>query len=589
MNHGEDGNGDCETRIVFGTDAREAIGNSITSGKLLMLYVEDPSESFKSSESSEQIDWIKHVLQENPIVTQETKAIIRDAFVTLKISKGSDDYENFLSVIPSFANVLTPCILFIFSGQIIDLLPKDIDTTTVNARVQNLVTKLRGIHPPNQPQTTNQERGQNEVPSTPQSTASAPHIPAQTSSPTPTGVQATLAPSTPHADSSSNSTLKTSAAVKKQEQKSLKEESAEIAAQIYRENLLKKQRQAKMDRERILHLMEQDRRELKNRNLERIRSQEGQSDATPNIDTKSSIPHENLHNARLQNSDIYTIQLKLFDGSTTRHKFKSLDKLSTIRDFVLSQYPDYNSQPFYFFKNVDRVTFGDADENKSLLLLNLNMSTLILKPIEPEENLKVAHAKDPTPSTFSWLKNRMHSYLWPGQHTSVHESSSSPLAHTSDTLSSSSASNASSGYVEERLRQRNHGEEESDTDSMYHTPILRSSTPSTTSIRPIMSSFNLYGSQGLLNISSALPSTSNIPQLAEDQQNTGMVPETSNINTVGTTCSSALNSSVSLPDDAATTRANPTRATYTVQNVDETIRVNNGNSISLEYPDDDEK
>lgn len=526
----------ADIHLAFNSDVMSSIQASVTLKKPLMLYIEDALTGDTTTESSSvQNEWINKILFDNPQLSDYSKRLLADEFIRLQIVKNSQDYHNLVSIMPSFKGAVTPCLFFIFSGQVIGSIPNETDIASIDEKIKTIHQNLQNI--------SGRIQSQQSIPSNPPSATyqqpeASPEITSDERTP-----ETVPTPSKKHATDRP-----------KHDKKSLKEESAEVAATIYRENLLKQQRQAKLDRERILHLLELDRQEQKNREKEK-----------EIYETDESI-HENIHNAKLQNSTTYTIQLKLFDGSTTRHQFKSDDKLSQVRDFVLETYPDYNSFPFYFFKNIDRITFGDADENKSLMSLNLNMSTLILKPVEPEESSNISSTTDEhSSSTFSWLRNKMYSYLWsPSSTLNDKKLDSEPLPprsaspHNAD----SSASYSSSVQAHSQL------EDESDTDTIYHTPLLSATTPSTASLRPTMSNFNIYGSQGLIQQPSSLHSsthdlhTSPLHQTT-DQQST-RIPEQQQVQ------------SVPLEQSADNTD---------VEDAD--VNVNNGNSISLQFPDDD--
>ncbi|GMM48054.1 Ubx7 protein [Pichia kluyveri] len=492
--------------IDFSTDSIAAIQASLTLKKPLMLYIETEVETENSNDSVN--EWIDMILTNNEFVSNDTKKIILTHFLRLKITKNSQDFNNLVSIIPAFHNILTPCILFIFAGQVIDHIPQDLDPKDVDTKINDLIKKLSSSNLINTSNNVNNDTSDltPSIPNTDQSTNQSDISNNNTNNvtiptPIPTNNRVPKKVST------------------KSEFKTLKEEAAEFAAQKYRENLIKQQNQAKKDRERILQLMEQDRRELENRKLEKI--------VSPNLDNDTKI-HENLHNAKIQNSEIYTIQIKLFDGTTIRHQFKSNTKLLNVREYILKEYPDYNITPFYFFKNIDRTTLGEADENKPLTYLNLNMCTLILKPLEHDETFKVSVAHNN--GTFNWLKKKINSYWWPKEE--IHQIDTNH-SNRNDTV-----------------------ESDSDCDTAYHTPIL-SSTPSSSSIRPIVSSFNLYGSQGL--ISSTTNSSDHINTVdAENDESKDKLAESTNTD----------------------------HNTYTVKDVDD-VPIHNGNSISLKFSDED--
>lgn len=508
--------------LSFDSDVMESIQRSLSLNKSLMLFIRNEGVPLADDESQR---WIDRLIFHNSTLSEPSRRLLSTDFIRLEISRNSADFQNLVSIMPVFQNSVTPCLFFIFSGQIIDAVPNNVDTSTFEEKIIQIHTNVARL---------------NQQPSVGSANTTVPSPPVQQQNLRQT------ASSTPLSQIPISNPNPNVRAPVKNERKSLKEESAELAARKYREDLLKKQKQEKMDRERILRLLELDRQELKNR---------GKKPATnKDSDDKECEPiHENIHNSKLQNSETYTVQLKLFDGKTIRQNFRSTEKLTDVRSFVLRTYPDYNSLPFYFFKTVDRRTYFEADENKSLALLNLNMSTLILKPIEPEEtsNITMAH-EYPQSSSFGWLRKKMSSYLWPDNKSDNDHSDVPPSStlHRENSFPSS---------VQHSLL-----DEESDTDTLYHTPLL---TSTNSSLRPILSSFNLYGSQNLIPPSS---NTSSILDLHD-------MPSTDDAETLAAPNTRSEN-------ETSGTSNTSDRKSYSVRN--EEMDVQNGNNISLQFPED---
>lgn len=559
--------------LKFNSDVMSSIQSSVTLKKPLMLFI----KNIINTDNNESDLWIDNIILKNSLLSHFTKDLLLNEFIRLEIVKDSIDFKNLISIMPSFQNAVTPCIFFIYSGQIIDIIPKDTNASSVDEKIKFIHQNLQNINgriisqqsiPSNQSpiEIPNQQYNQSEVQ---QQSNLDPSI----QSPPSTHVQSNLDVNIESSNINRTSNISNNETDRKNNskpKKSLKEESAEFAAMKYRENLLKQQKQAKLDRERILNLLELDRKELKNNEKQKV------LEYLKNNDEEIHV-HENLHNSKIQNSSTYTIQLKLLDGSTIRHQFKSNDKLLNVREFVLETYPDYNSFPFYFFKNIDRITFGDADENKSLMSLNLNRSTLILKPIEPEENKKISVAADnQKSSTFGWLKNRMYSYLWSSESNNSSQSNNDRQKLKNSTLNSH---NSDSSYNSPVLPHSQQNDDESDNDTIYHTPLLSSTTPSTTSLRPTMSNFNLYGSQGLIQPASSIQSSTNDLVNLHQSQNLNEQLHESNHHYDDNGSPNLAGTSNSINGDQNIDR-NIIRTT-------DDIDVNNGNSISLQFPDDD--
>ncbi|GAV28151.1 hypothetical protein PMKS-001620 [Pichia membranifaciens] len=537
----------AERNLAFNSDVMASIQSSITLRKPLMLFIENPASASDSGA------WLDRMIFGNQGLTEPTKQLLSEEFIRLQIVKNSADFNNLVLIIPSFRNAITPCIFFIYSGQVVDAIPEDFDVGSIEEKIKQIHHSLHSLSGRDPLQTA----ATSPPPPQPSTTTAAPQVTS-----TPTGIPSNTSASSSNPPNNNSNPIK-------QEKRSLKEESAELAALRYRENLLKQQRQAKLDRERILYLLDLDRKEQRNKLLEREKLKQQE------LEDNAVLPQhirENLHNSKVQNSSTYNIQLKLLDGTTARHKFKSDQKLSNVRDFVLRTYPDYNSFPFYFFKTIDRITFGEADENKSLMSLNLNMATLILKPVEPEESQQVSTAADNTSSsTFSWLKNKMFSYLWSADKV-LHESNLNQENRSRPPINDGSYTSS--------IMTHPYVEDESDNDTIYHTPVLASTTPSSSSLRPTMSSFNLYGSQGLIHPTSTTSSTNDLQNLLPrniDQREEAFSEPSNEDSTVSHIVSNGnSNQSESSVD----------RNLRTVRNAED-VDVNNGNSISLQFPDDD--
>lgn len=505
--------------LTFLTDAVSAIKKSVSDNLPLMLYISDhASETIgdNPTDNNNKDEYITRVIIDNKYLSEECISCISEKFIRLKIIKGSTDYLNLLAIMPLFDKVVVPCLFFIYSGQVIDAFPQDIDPIKVEGKIMGLLDKISKQSatltssstpaPPGArvPTTTNMSSPPPEVDQSIRSSNSMFYSTSNTTS--------------QEASSGSNNPSKSNA-------KSLKEEAAELAALKYRESLLKQRQQAMEDRQRILHLLEQDRRENK---------------PTENV-TKQLEVHENIHNVKLQNREKYTIQLKLLDGSTKRVNFKANDRLLDVRSYILKELPEYNSFPFYFFKNIDRITYGDAEELQSLKSLNLNMSTLIIKPMDPEDIPKANITNEyPNTSSFGWFKSKIYSFLWP---------ESNPAASEADN--------------------------ESDKGLVYHTPP--SHTPchdSNSSLRPVLSSFNLYGSQSFLSSSSidlVQESNSIPPASSTSSQSLPQAP-------------TAITSSPSPP--AHSSEACIKKPKNKPDKKKDENNVDNGNSVSIHVPED---
>lgn len=208
--------------------------------------------------------------------------------------------------------------------------------------------------------------------------------------------------------------------------KTLKEQAAELSAARYRENLLKRQREDEEERERIMRLVKFDRKENRTKAAK-----------------VTGAAHDNV-SKELENSRDYMLQVKVMDGTVSRKAFPNDTSLSIVREWVLSEHPDYRDVPFYFYKTVDRKTYKDQDESKSLHELNLNRSTLIVRPMDEyeqnrdrERRMSNSEAAENAGNMISWLRKKVGSYLWSEPPTQIHHTG--PIYHDSEPVETAPA------------------------------------------------------------------------------------------------------------------------------------------------------
>ncbi|KAL6940181.1 hypothetical protein ACO0QE_004076 [Hanseniaspora vineae] len=160
----------------------------------------------------------------------------------------------------------------------------------------------------------------------------------------------------------------------------------------YREELLEQQRKAKEEKLRIKHLLEQDKKErqalLREQRAGHKSSLDNQNDVGGTLVLKDNISHER------QFANKCALAFKLTDGKTLKNIFDSNLTLNDVRKWVDEHRTD-GDVPFSFHRSIPRMTFGDADELKSLKSLELPpRSVLILKTLEFDHSRKLAHAND---------------------------------------------------------------------------------------------------------------------------------------------------------------------------------------------------
>lgn len=473
--------------ITFREDSLQAVQDSVSFQKPLMILITDSSADSEA--------WVAaRFTSANTALSHFTMRSLAEDFIQLKIIENSSDFENLSQFLPVIKKTSQPSLLFIYFGKVIQTItsecaPEDIDSF-IRTMKENLQVYRSNFLSQQHPQPT--------------------EPPQPTPSPQPTDHPVTPSDTAPlrtePSSSHDNATQAKEVKIANQSaKKTFKEEAAEMAARHYKDKLLKQQRQAKEDKARILKLMKLDREEQRQRQRQLAESCK--------LSSKNENPHENIQNFKLRTQDQYTLQLKLFDGTTIRRTFERNNKLADVRKFLLELKPEYNDAPFYFFKMVDRITYGDADEINTLENLDLNMSTLILKP---GEIVGEKHEIQSNPQgTLTWLKNKMNNLLWTPKPTyqtlPAQYSDDATNSGVRSLLSTSSAQvntirtttpplrTASPAYFDRCAAD----ESEEEGGSVYHSPQLSSVSSSSHitgpgSLRHNVSNFSLYGSSGLI-------------------------------------------------------------------------------------------
>lgn len=352
--------------LTFSTDASSAIQESLQLQKpLLMLICEENEVSNK---------WISERFGSgNTSFATEFKGKFRENYVLLKIVKDTPNFALLTQIYPQFATIQIPAAMIVFKGKIVETLSNDLSVDQFNEKVSGLNGQFDdgGMQSEESP---GGGSGQGQEPV----------------------VTAT------HEERGGNMH-----ALHKRRYSSLKEEGAEIAREQYRTNVLKFQKEEENEKERILRLVRLDREQQKREK----RIEKGEEPEKP--------IKENLHNEQLEREPDYMLQIRMPDGKSFRQSFDRNEKLFDVREAVLERYPDYRGIAFHFYKSIERVTYRDADEQKSLTELNLNRATLFVKPIEAFERRRGdldknggAEVGAGVVGTLNWLKNAIGSYIW---------------------------------------------------------------------------------------------------------------------------------------------------------------------------------
>lgn len=434
--------------------------------------------------------------------------------VNLKIRKNTQDFEFFKQSFSTVDYHNLPICIINFGSSIIETLTHDLSINDINDKLENVNQKfllvrssmIQGASTGVSGESTDrseQATGIQTAVETPSQTPTPTPTPTLTPTPTPTTTSASTpsaSASTPAASTSTSTPSLTPTPKNEQDEKkkpkkkygSLKEEAAEYAAQKYRENLMKQQQVAKEERQRILRLLKADKEErihLRNEELKKRKREaaekkrleqagsydyeEGEDARNKNgekeeeevddkereqdeemADTTSSSVHENINKLNIKETE-FNLQIKLFDGLNIRSKFNREDNLRTVREFICNKQTAYREQEFFFYKPIDRMTYSEQDEYKSLFELRLNRATLILKPLELNENNSNNgdsinsgdYQRDyGNGSAISWLRNKVGSTIsgfWGGAASGGLKRESKGSASGSASGSSSTATDSS--------------------------------------------------------------------------------------------------------------------------------------------------
>lgn len=151
--------------------------------------------------------------------------------------------------------------------------------------------------------------------------------------------------------------------------------SHDASALQYQESLRRQRRKDKEERERILKLLESDREER--RRLAQMRKTQENS-PTPSVSTPPPVPSPSKSSKK--SHEECALLIRLFDGAALKKKFQARDTLADVRAWVDESRTD-GAHPYSFFQPMIRKTYGDGEENQTLLELDLAPSaSLVLKP-----------------------------------------------------------------------------------------------------------------------------------------------------------------------------------------------------------------
>ncbi|KAL6410210.1 UBX domain-containing protein 7 [Ilyonectria robusta] len=350
---------------------QDGISTAVGQQKLVLCFVTDESE--------ESTQW------ENEFLLDESLSkLIKDQSVALRLTAGSDEAGYLAQIFPL---PRTPTVVIIQNGELKEYITPGTTKEDFFRRIQNAFS----------------------------ATSSSAPVSASTSTPQPEPAPAASSSQgvSPSGESSTSENVRrilTERAAKLKTQKEEAERKAKEQAKEERnkakakgkadaeagaktdnavahkaaEAVKKKRQEQQEERRRILKRIEDDKAER------RLRAQAREQMRTEDVkggDVASSLVNapESKLPSTTKASGMTSLQVRMFDGSTLRSRFKTTSPLKTIRSWVDENRTD-GSQP-YTFKQVltpsPNKTIDETEENKSVGELGLSpSSTLVLIPVK---------------------------------------------------------------------------------------------------------------------------------------------------------------------------------------------------------------
>lgn len=371
---------------VFISTVETAVSTSVAQNKPLIVFNTDSSE--------ESNKWV------NSLISDDILHLISEKAVALKLVKDSTQFALFEQIFP---NVIVPSFYCIKVAAILDIIHGELDKETFDDRIKKVL--IGGDSGSSQGQnsleaSTTQVDTLQPEPSQILSQSQSRDLPSsRDSSQTPSASQvSTEQPQrrdySPNATGDSRNRSQANA---KRDYKTLKEEVAELSAKKYKEEQLKKKQIEKEERERVRRLVQADKEErrlndrLRQEERERQRrlSSEEEGHEEVKIDEIINENHKlknNVRDRRPSTTLVCALLIRLLDGSSLRHEFKSTDSLTDVRKWIDENRTD-SDDPYCFHRTIPRITFGVTDEERTLESLELTpRSALILKPFNTYAN-----------------------------------------------------------------------------------------------------------------------------------------------------------------------------------------------------------
>lgn len=302
---------------------------------------------------------------------ENAQKIESDDVVALHLLPNSTEYGQFTAL---FTVNTIPCIVQVHNGQVLDTITEFTDLQQLYSKLcQNLTLK---------PLETTTHESSDKVNT---STAQSSHTNNASSS-----KQVASSSSSSSSPSSNRSTIPTNQNKNKRASSTPPntQNPQTASREKYRLEILKKQKQDRLERERIKKEFESARREREalKKEQERLRN----STTTNQGQKKEQDNQDMLFKKKKQDNknDITgvnaALSIRLFDGSAVKHVFKATDSLDTVRKWLDKNRTD-GKQAYSFHQSFPKHSFGEGEEQQTLRELKLAPSaTLILKPAAVE-------------------------------------------------------------------------------------------------------------------------------------------------------------------------------------------------------------
>ncbi|RSM01067.1 hypothetical protein CEP52_008726 [Fusarium oligoseptatum] len=335
---------------------QDGISTAVGQQKLVLCFVTDESE--------EGVQW------ENEFLTDETLSdLIKDHAIALRLTAGSEEAGYLAQIFPL---PRTPTVVIIKNGDLKEYITPGTSKEEFIRRVQSVFNSTTSSSAATQP-----------------APAAPPNAPAQPEPPA----------AAPPAETPQTSTSETvrriladraaKLAAQREADKKAKEERAKAdrakaamdkdnaAAHKAADAVRKRKQQDQEERARILKRIEDDKAERRMRAEER-QKQRAETVETP-IEAATKLP------SMTKVGSMTALQVRLFDGSTLRSRFKSETALKEVRSWVDESRTD-GKQP-YTFKQVltplPNKNIDETEEDKAIGDLGLSpSSTLVLIPVK---------------------------------------------------------------------------------------------------------------------------------------------------------------------------------------------------------------